>query len=155
MTAIPSDIARYTSDGVLITVKDPAIKEQDPNAADTGDREIEMFFDDPEHGQYLMDELFGFIGRAGRVHEAIEIADTLELGTTITLFPAAPEARLRDDSRRMNVRAALRSYSFDMGNDAYALEFVGLRPKIAGPEEPVFDTTDITFDNAASTWDKE
>ena len=32
MSALAADIARYTSDGVLITIKNAAIKDRDPNA---------------------------------------------------------------------------------------------------------------------------
>lgn len=153
MAANPVDISRYTSDGVLITVQNPAIKEVDPNALDTGDRELELFYDDPAHGDIMANELFSFIGVIGRPHEAVEISETLGLGTAVPVFPKAPTAYLKDHTRRLDIRAALRAYSFDMGVDTYAMEFVGIAPDVVTPGTPQWDSTNITFDGTATTWD--
>ena len=153
MAANPSDIAKYTSDGVLITLKDEAIKQRDPNALDTGERELGMFFDDPAHGQIVAAELFAYVSAEGRPNEGIEIPDNLGLGTSVPVFPRAPRAHLIDDSRGINVIAAIRAYSFDMAEDAYAMEFVGLPPGGGASGGPTFDSDGIRFDNSVNTWD--
>lgn len=155
MTALPADISRYTTDGALITRKNQAIKDADPNALDTGDREIELFFVDPADGQTIVDELFGFVSAAGRVHEAIEIGDAVGLGTIIPLFPKAPQAEIVDATRALNTLGALRGYSFDMGADSYALEFVGMPPDVPVVGTGTFDSTEITFDKTIPPWDTD
>lgn len=155
MAAIPVDIARYTSDGVLITVKNEAIKERDPNAQDTGDREISMFFDVAEHGDILADELFAYVGAEGRPHEGIETGDTLGLGSTVPVFPRSPRARIVDAEREIDTVAVVRAYSFDMASDTYALELVGLLPGRPPEGTPLFDSTQITLDSYIWTWDSD
>lgn len=153
MPALPSDIARYTSDGVLITLQDEAIKTADPNASNTGDNAIDMFFDDPDDARVVAEELFSFLSFAGRPHEAIEIEDGLGLGSTTAIFPLAPRASIRDDTRRIDTVAIIRAYSFDMDSDAYALELIGAQQVSVVGGIATFDSTEITFDNDVLTWD--
>lgn len=153
MAALPADIARFTSDGFLITKKDEAIKDRDPNAFDTGDREIAMFFDDPNHGDILASELFAFVSTEARPHEGIEVGDSLGLGSTKQVFPAAPLAHVVDAERGIDAICVVRQYAFDMSSDTYAIELVGLGV-IAG-DVPSFDETDITLDNTPLSWDSD
>lgn len=153
MSAVPSDIARFTSDGFLITKKDEAIKDRDPNALDTGDREIAMFFDDPNHGEILADELFAYVSTEARPHEGIEVGESLGLGSTFPVFPRAPIAHVVDDERGIDAICAVRQFAFDMSSDTYAIELVGLGV-IAG-DVPSFDETDITLDNTPISWDSD
>lgn len=155
MPALPADIARYTSDGVLITLKDDAIKTQDPNAMDAGDREIEMFFDDPDDAELVAQEIYNFVSQASRAHEAIQMEDNVGLGSIVPVFPLAPRASIRDDTRGIDTVTIIRAYSFDMDSDAYAIELVGDvpgSPLIGGAS---FDSTEITFDNDVLTWDTD
>lgn len=155
MPALPSDIAKYTSDGVLITLQDEAIKTADPNASNTGDNDIDMFFDDPADAQVVAEELFSFLSLVGRPHEAVEIEDSLGLGSTVPIFPLAPRASIRDDTRQIDTVAIIRAYSFDMDSDAYALELIGAQEIAVVGEGGTFDSTEITFDNDALTWDTD
>jgi hypothetical protein len=143
MSALPADIARYTSDGVLITVKNAAIKDRDPSAEDTKDSERPLFFDNPAHGQVLTNELYAFLSAEGKPHEAVETGDTLGLGGAVPIFPKAPQ---------LDARAAIRAYSFDMASDTYAIELVGIRAAVR-VDGVTFDSTEITFDNYSVTWD--
>lgn len=152
MAATPADIARYSSDGALIVLKDEAIKDRDPNAQDTGDREVAMFFNDSDHGEILANELFAFVSLEGRPHEGVETNDSLGLGSSVFVFPRAPRAYIIDEERKIDQLAIVRQYSFDMGSDTYALELVGLR--LTG-NPPSFDQTDITLDNAVLSWDSD
>ncbi|MET0373943.1 MAG: hypothetical protein ABW128_06760 [Rhizorhabdus sp.] len=152
MTATPDDIARYTSDGVLITVKNEAIKDRDPAAEDMKDRERPLFFDDSDHGQVLTNELYAFLAAEGKPHEAVETADTLGLGLTKPVFPKAPQVQVEDTTRGLKSRCAIRAYSFDMSSDTYAIELVGIT-KLEDPTVVTFDSTEITFDNYDATWD--
>lgn len=153
MGALPADIARFTSDGTLITKKDQAIKDRDPNALDTGDREVAMFFDDPNHGDIIATELFAYVSTESRPHEGIEVGDVLGLGTSFPVFPRAPLARVIDKERGINGVCAVRQYAFDMSSDSYAIELVGIGA-IAG-DPPSFDETDITLDNTPLSWDSD
>lgn len=153
MPALPSDIARFTSDGTLITRKDQAIKDRDPNALDTGEREVAMFFDDPAHGVIMTDELFAYVSTEARPHEGIEVMDSIGLGSTRPVFPAAPLARIEDAERGINAVCAVRQYAFDMSSDTYALELVGIGTVAGDP--PSFDETDITLDNTPLSWDSD
>jgi len=152
VSALAADIARYTSDGVLITIKNAAIKDRDPNAEDTKDKERPLFFNDPAHGQVLTNELFAFLAAEGKPHEAVETADTLGLGGVVPIYPRAPRVRIIDHTRQLDARAAIRSYSFDMSSDTYAIELVGISAVVA-PDSITFDSTEITFDNYTATWD--
>lgn len=151
MTATPDDIARYTSDGVLITVKDPAIKDRDPSADDMKDKERPLFFDDADHGQILTDELFAFLAAEEKPHEAVETADTLGLGIAVPVFPKAPQLQIVDATRGLNARTAIRSYSFDMSSDTYAVELVGI-PAGVMADQVTFDSTEVTMDDVVTQW---
>jgi len=153
VAATPADIARFTSDGFLITKKDEAIKDRDPNALDTGEREIAMFFDDPNHGDILATELFAYVSTEARPHEGIEVGESLGLGSTYPIFPRAPLAHVIDAERGIDAICAVRQFAFDMSSDSYAVEVVGLG--MAGGDPPSFDETDITLDNTPISWDSD
>lgn len=155
MPANPTDIARYTSDGALITLKNEALKDTDPNAQDAGDRELAMFFDSSTHGQIIANELFAFVSAVSRPHEGVEIEDGLGLGSTVPVFPKAPRVHITDPSRLIDTSAVIRAYAFDMSSDRYALELVGLVKRATPADFPTFDRTNITFDNTTFTWDME
>jgi hypothetical protein len=146
MTALPADISRYTSDGVLLTRTRLATKTNDPNAQDTGERELEMFFDSAAHAGIVLDELFNFVGTIGRVHEGIELEDSVGLGTTIPIVPNAPQATLVDESRRMFAGAIVRAYGFDGAVDRYAIEFVGAGSDVLG--NVTYDSTVVRMDSS-------
>ena len=152
MAATEQDIARFTVDGVVLTAARQTVLDQDPNAIDGGASERQLFFDDDVAGQVLLNELFGFLGRIGNIHEAIEIGDNLSLGVDQPLWPAAPQVTLIDDTRGINAATAIRAYSFDMAADRYALELVGTGDYVGTPV--TFDTTKTRFDNDQVTWDK-
>ena len=95
MPATPSDIARFTTDGVLLTAEDPAIKANHLDAEDgaASGRELEMFYDDPADAQDMLDERFAILSQISAVHEGIEVEETLGIGTVIPLTPTVPCSR--------------------------------------------------------------
>lgn len=154
MTALPSDIPRFTNDGVLLTASNASIKNLDPTAIDQASSERELFLDSQAHGQIVLSELFGFISPAGRIHEGVEIETSLDLGGTVPLWPKAPQALVVDVSRRIDQATVIRAYSFDMGSDRFALELVGIQPAAAGAGNPTYDSTAVTMDSTGYTSDR-
>src|SRR3546814_20038097 len=68
MPASPGDIAKYTTDGVVITSEDPALKVTHPDAVDLGSEEKEMFFVSSAHAQILLDETLELRSKANACH---------------------------------------------------------------------------------------
>jgi hypothetical protein len=127
MAATVADIALYTTDGVVLTAPaDPAvsaaIKADNIDAKDSGDREIEMFFDNTADGQVLLNERFTYLSKVNPLHLGIEVSEALGMGDTIPLTPAVPTFRIVDDSLRVNVLARTRAYAHDMATDRFSVE---------------------------------
>jgi hypothetical protein len=125
MTASPSDIARFTNDGVLITLADATVFARDANAIDMGDSEVEMFFDSAADASTMMGRRRDILFRLGRPHEMIEVEDTLGLGSIIAVAPRLPRFTTIDETRALNATLAVRSLAFDWTTDRYAVELVG------------------------------
>lgn len=122
MTATPSDIAKYTSDGVVIQATDAAIDAAHPDAKESGDGEIEMFFDSDFASQVVLDERFALLSQISALHEGIEVSDSLGLGVDIPLGPSVPCFRVVDASRGIDTVARTRAYVYEAGNDHYSVE---------------------------------
>jgi hypothetical protein len=122
MPADPADIARYTQDGVALTFKDQALKDAQPNATDAG--EIATFFRYRADAQIKLNERGSLLSGYGKMHEAVEIAEVLGIGTTISVVPVIPSFRIIDDERELNKVGRTRSVSFDMTTDRYSVEIV-------------------------------
>lgn len=128
MPALPADIARYTSDGIVVSTDKAtgdAIKATHADARDLGTSEIEMFFDDPADASVLLNERFAYLSQVGPVHEGIEVEDNLGLGTTIAITPAVPKFRIVDESRLLDTEARVRAFARDMTTDRYSVEVLG------------------------------
>lgn len=124
MPADPSRIAQFTVDGVLLSKVEPTIKTSFPGAIEG--REIEMFFDDPGDAQVLLDERFAWQSKTNRLREAVELDETLGLGTTIPLTPALPQFNVVDAARNIDAPAIVKAYAANFDSDRYAVEFIGL-----------------------------
>lgn len=125
MPATPDDVARYTTDGVVVStdkVAGEAIKAAHPDARTMGDDEIEMFFTNPAHAQVMLDEKFVYQSRIGPVHEGAEVEESLGLGTDIAIAPTVPSFNVLDDPRIVNVVCRTRGYSHDSGSERFAVE---------------------------------
>lgn len=153
MTATPADIARFTNDGQLITVNDPAIKAVHLNAQDVGTTELPMYFDNVADGLTMLNERFALLSMVGRTHDGVEINDSLGLGTSIPLAPSVPIFHIVDEQRGIDGYAAVKGYSFDMGSDKYAVELTGA-PSPFAPSSHRWDTTAVTMDSSTSTFDE-
>src|SRR3546814_18030321 len=81
MPASPGDIAKYTTDGVVITSEDPALKVTHPDAVDLGSEEKEMFFVSSAHAQILLDETLELRSKANACHVGVEVDESLGVGT--------------------------------------------------------------------------
>lgn len=129
MTATPADIAKFTRDGLVLTSNNEAgqlIKAEHIDARDLGDGEIEMFFDQSEHGQIMMEERFRILSSFGQVHEGIEVEEDFGLGTEIPLTPSVPCFRVIDASRDIDAPGRLRAYVHDFNSDRFSLELYGV-----------------------------
>lgn len=124
MPATPSDIARFTTDGVLLTAEDPAIKANHLDAEDgaASGRELEMFYDDPADAQDMLDERFAILSQISAVHEGIEVEETLGIGTVIPLTPTVPCFQIVDEERGINTLARTRAFAYDLDTDRYSVE---------------------------------
>jgi hypothetical protein len=124
MTALPADVAKYTSDGVVITSEDLALKLAHPEAEDRGTDEIEMFFVDPAHAQILLNEKLILVSNPSPIHEGVEVEESLGIGTTIGLAPVVPNFRFIDETRGIDVVARTRGIAYETGSDRYSVELL-------------------------------
>lgn len=123
MPATLANIARYTQDGVALTYRDDALKAAQPGALDAG--EIPTFCRYRADALALLNERATLQATVGGFHEAIEVDETLGIGTTVPVAPSVPSFRAVDDRRGVNTIGRTRSASFDMGVDRYSVELVG------------------------------
>lgn len=124
MSADPADIAIITSDGVVLTQENLALRAAHPDARDTGRGEIEMFYDNPAHAAAVLAERFALLSQPSAVHEGIEVADDLGLGSSIPLAPYVPCFRVIDEKRSIDTVARTRALVYQAGEDRFSLEVV-------------------------------
>lgn len=124
MTATPADVAKYTSDGIVITVDNPAILTDHPEAQDLSTSELEMFFVDPEHAQVMLEERFALLSQVDALHEAVVVDESLLLGDDVALTPSTPCFRCVDDKRGIDRVLRTRAYAYQSETDQYSIELV-------------------------------
>lgn len=124
MAATPADIAKYTTDGVVITASDSAIVTNHPEAVDLSTEEIEMFFDSTADGQIVLDERFAILSQINGAHEAVVVEETLGLGSTIPITPTTPCFRVIDEDRNLDTTLRTRAYAYEAGSDKYSIELI-------------------------------
>lgn len=122
MPATPADVALYTSDGVVVTEEDTAIRDAHPDAQTTGDGELELFFDDPADAETVLAERFALLSQISALHEGIEVSESLGLGSSVPLGPNVPCFRVVDASRGIDTVARTRAYVYEAGTDNYSVE---------------------------------
>lgn len=129
MAADPTDIALYTTDGVLLySPSNPAtaaaIKAVHIDARDFSGSEVEMFTSAAD-AQILLDEAWAILSTVNPPLYGVEVDDTLGLGSSITLSPTVPCMNVLDDARGIAVTTRVRAYSAEYGTDRYAVELLG------------------------------
>lgn len=129
MAADPADIARFITDGILIVSPvDPAVSAAIAaahiDALDSGTGEIEQFFDEEADGQAMLDELFAIQSAVNPPYFAVEIEDSLGLGSAIPISPKVPCFRLTDEAQGLSVLLRTRGYAIDLGADRYSVELI-------------------------------
>jgi hypothetical protein len=127
MSATPADIAKLTTNGIVVTTDATAgntVKANHPEARDLGDTEIEMFFVDANHAQLLLNEKFAYLSQTKPLHEAVEVEERVGLGVTIPIAPTVPSFRVIDDSRNIDLVARTRAYAHDLGTDRFSVELL-------------------------------
>jgi len=122
MPALPADIAKYTTDGVVVTASNPAIKTSFSDAQDGGEVEIEMFYDTEADAQWALNERFAIVSQIAPPHMALEIAETIALGTDIPIAPQAPCLRVIDAESGIDDTLRVISYAYEMNSDRYSIE---------------------------------
>ena len=124
MTATPADVARFTSDGVVLTREDLNLRSSQPDAKDTGQGEVEMFFDSAADAQLVLNERWQLLSRVSAVHEGIEVRDDIGLGTTIPYTPNVPCFTIIDETRDIETVARTRAIVYEAATDQYSVEVV-------------------------------
>ena len=125
MPALPIDIARYTTDGIVVTAPtDQAVTDAikaDHIDARTG-TEIEMFYDDAADGQWALNERFTYLRKVNPTHLGIEVQEAIELGSEIPLTPQVPSFRVVDPYLDVDVVARTRAYAHNMATDRFSVD---------------------------------
>lgn len=124
MPASPGDIAKYTTDGVVITAEDPALKVTHPDAVDLGAEEKEMFFVSSAHAQILLDETLELRSKPNPSHVGVEVDETLGIGTTTPLAPSVPCFRYIDEANEIDALSRTRAFAYETGSDRYSVELL-------------------------------
>lgn len=126
MPALPADIARYTTDGIVVTAPTSqavtdAIK-ADHIDARTTTTEIEMFYDLASDAQWAIDERFSYQRKVNPVHLGIEVEEAIALGADIPLTPTVPSFRVVDPYLQVDEVARTRAYANNMATDRFSVE---------------------------------
>lgn len=126
MAAIPSDIAKYTTDGVRLVAPTnsaigDAIKAAHIDARDGDSDEIEMFYDDPADGQVMLNERFDIERIPNPVCLGLEVEESLGLGSSIPLSPAVPVFAAVDQTIGLSIALRVSGFASDMGSDRYSV----------------------------------
>lgn len=124
MPATPADIAKYTSDGVVVTVEDSAILTAHSEADDRGEDVIEMFFDDPDDALTVLNERFDILSQINGLHEALVVEESLGLGSVIAITPSTPCFTVVDVDRDVNALLRTRAYAYEAGSDQFSIELL-------------------------------
>ncbi|MBX9816066.1 MAG: hypothetical protein K2X76_15315 [Sphingomonas sp.] len=129
MPANPADVARYTTNGVLVVspinpAVSAAIAANFIDARDGTETEIEHFFQYETDCQVLLDESFALLSQADPVYLALELNDDLRLGTAYPIAPLVPTARLVDERNGLDRIVRVRAYAIDTGTDRASIEVI-------------------------------
>src|SRR3546814_3817438 len=124
MPASPGDIAKYTTDGVVITSEDPALKVTHPDAVDLGSEEKEMFFVSSAHAQILLDETLELRSKANACHVGVEVDESRGVGTTTAIAPSVPCYRYIDEVNEIDALSRTRAFAHETGSDRYSVELL-------------------------------
>lgn len=126
MAATPSDIAKFTTDGVRLVAPtnsaiSDAIKAAHIDARDGDSEEIEMFYVDPADGQAMLDERFAIESIVNPVSLGLEVQESLGLGSTIPLAPAGPVFNIVDRDKGTSLPLRVSGFATDAGTDRYSV----------------------------------
>ncbi len=130
MPAVPSDIALYTTPGVLlISPANKATSDQiaqlHVDARDLLDDEIEMFYVNPDDAQVVLDQIWSMQMSSAPTYIAAEVAETLGLGTTIPIAPKVPSIDVFESASEVGEALRVRAYAAELGSDRYVVELLG------------------------------
>lgn len=124
MPASASDIAKFTTDGIVVTSSNSAILTAHPEAVDQGDDVIEMFFDNAADALVVLNERFGLLSQINGAHEAVVVEESLGLGSTISVTSITPSFRVIDEERMLDTTLRTRAYAYEAGSDQYSVELM-------------------------------
>jgi hypothetical protein len=122
MPALPADIAKYTTNGVVVTAKDDTILDRFPDAIDASTEEIEMFYDSADDARTVTNALFAIRSKIAPAHIAVEVLEGLSLGNSIPIAPTAPSFTVLDEDKRINENMRVISYGYQMGSGRHSIE---------------------------------
>lgn len=127
MAAEPADIAKFTTDGVVLTSPlDPnvsaAIKAAHIDAKDGSAQEIEMFYTNAADAQWALNQIFALKSVVDPLQVGLEVEEALGLGSTIPIAPNTPCFTLVDPVAGLSIILRTRSYALECGTDRFAIE---------------------------------
>lgn len=124
MAATPADIAKFTTDGVIVTAANSAILTAHPEAEDKGDDVIDMFFTSATDALAVLTERFGILSQINGLHEAAVVEESLGLGSTVGITPSTPCFRVVDADRDIDTVLRTRAYAYEAGSDQFSIELI-------------------------------
>lgn len=125
MSATPTDVARYTNDGVVLTTDAAtgvAIRAAHTDAQTNSPGEIEMLFDSAAVGQLFLNEKFGYLSIINPPHVGVEVDDSLGIGSVIAIAPKVPCFTAVDEKSALNSLLRTRAFAHDSETDRYSVE---------------------------------
>lgn len=126
MTALPSDVAKYTQDGVLVRSSPSeatTIKAIFPGAREEEESPRESFFRYESDCVAVEATRFAFLKRLGPVQEEIETATSLG-PTAFTIAPVAPKVTVVDGPSENGYVGIIRAFVRTTDDDRFALSVV-------------------------------
>jgi hypothetical protein len=125
MSADPADIAKATSDGIVLTITNPTIQANHPDARDLGDTYLEMFFVNEADAVAVLNQRFQILSQINAPHLAVVTEETLGLGQGISVLGVTPCFQTVDARRGIDQNLRTRSFAHECGSDQYSIEVMG------------------------------
>jgi hypothetical protein len=121
MTALPSDVSRYTQDGKIVAssiVERDSIRALFPDARDETDNPRESFCVSEADTIAIEAVRHAFMKRLDPAQDEIEIESSL---TGITIAPTAPRVTVKKQPSDVGYEGIVRAFVHLTGSDRYAL----------------------------------
>jgi hypothetical protein len=127
MTANPTDVAKYTQDGVIVR-SDPAqgeaVKTLFDAARDESEPPRETFFRYAAQAQVIENIRFDFLSRLAPKQDDIDVDQALGLGSSITVAPYVPRFTVVENPDDPGYVGLVRAYIHRAADDRMAVQII-------------------------------